>query len=457
MELAALRILERTGIAVPDDDMRRRLASHGFAVSGERVRIPSAQVRKFLEAERQADGDGSARGSRPLESPDPAIQLSVSPYPQHVHDPCTDAVMPFDAERLIEATRLIHVLHSRGITSSPPGCPTDVPPALQPVLQYWIAATSSRQGRHPVDPKSAPTVPYIMEMAAVLGHPLQQLPVYVFSPLTLSGESLRCALQSRDQLTAVHVSDMASLGSTTSARVGDALALCAAEVIGAAILTRDLVGLPVHWSLRLCPLDLRSMAMVLGSPEDLLLQLANAEVNAHFQGVPWNPAASSLHTAAKLPGAQACTEKTSAMTTGALLGARRFGTAGSLSLDEVFSPEQLLYDLEARDHVERLVRGLDGDCSAERCLAEVTEGLEQKTFAGLHSTLSTHRNLYWQPGLYERSFLSAWAEDGARTIRQRAREMIADLLGQYDYELEPERRAELDSILARARRELGDC
>ncbi len=281
-------------------------------------------------------------------------------------------------------------------------------------------------------------MPYVMDMAEAVGNPLRHLPVYVFTPLTLGGESLRCVLAFRERLSSVRVSDMTSLGCTVPIHAGDAFALCAAEGIGSAILVRQLIDLPVNWSIRICPIDMSSLAMPLGSPEDHLLQYANAEINAFFHGSRWHPAAGSMHTSAKQPGAQACVEKASLMTAGALLGARRFGVAGTLSLDEVFSPEQLLYDIEIKDHVQRLISGIDGDCEVDRCLQDVKEGVRQGSFVGLDTTLNAHRDVYWYPELFERRFLTGWEGNGAPTIRERARATIQSLLSQHEYELGPE-------------------
>jgi trimethylamine:corrinoid methyltransferase-like protein len=450
--VAVIRILEEVGIAVPDTGVWERLRSCGFRVKDGRIVIPRKQVSAFLETERRRNGDAFSEGPLPADLTDARITLAVSPYPQHVHDLLTDRIVPFGTAQLVEATRLVDVLWSRGVVSGAPGCPADVPPPLQPVVQYWIGATYARHGGYPVDPKSAESIPYVMEMGEALGNPLQRLPIYVFSPLTLGGESLSCALRFQEKLAGVHVSDMTSLGCTAPIRPGDAYALCVAEVIGSALLVQALVEVPVSWSIRLCPIDMSHLTMGLGSPEDFLLQLANAEVNAYFHGTRWSQAAGSIHTGAKLPGAQACAEKSSLMTTGALLGARRFGVAGTLSLDEVFSAEQLLYDVEVRDHVQRLVKGMDGDCDPERCLEEVVEGVDQKGFLGLDSTLDAYRDVYWHPQLFERRFLSGWKEAGEKSIRQEAHATIRTLLDQYEYELEADLQRELDRILAAARK-----
>jgi len=451
MEEAVLRILEEVGIAVLDEGMRQQLTSRAFPSRADRVCIARTLVLEFLDAERTRNGESFSMGPQSIEPTGSQISFGVLRYPQHVHDLETDTIVPFTTDRVIEAAKLLDVLSLPG----PPGCPADVATPLQPVVQYWIGATYSRRGRAPVDPKSSQTMPYIMEMADALGHPLHSLPVYVFSPLTLSGESLTCVLAFRDRLSSVHVSDMASVGCTVPINIGDALAVCIAEVIGSVILLREILDVPIHWSIRACPIDMHSMAMVLGSPEDFLLQLALAEVNACFHGTRWSPAAASVHTNAKLPGPQACSEKASLMTAGALLGARSFGAIGTLSLDEVFSPEQLLYDLEIKEHVQRLVEGMDGECDPERCLRDVIEGLEQRSFVGAEHTLEGYRGFYWHPKLFERQFLAAWEKEGSRTIRERTHARIQELLGQYEYELEPELQREVDEILDRARAELA--
>ncbi len=143
------------------------------------------------------------------------------------------------------------------------------------------------------------------------------------------------------------------------------------------------------------------------------------------------------------------------MTAGALLGHRSFGVAGTLSLDEVFSSEQLLYDLGIKDHVQRIVEGVDGDCDPEKCLRDVRAAIEQRSFAGTDATLKDYKNVYWFPKLFERQFLAGWQGEGSVSIRERAHEMIRELSSQHDYELDPALRRKLDKILDRARAELS--
>lgn len=455
MEEAMMRILEDIGIAVLNENIVRQLVSCGFSTKDNRILIERKLVREFLDEERKSNGNRFSEEQNFSPPKSNKITLSVSEYPQHIHDIETDSIVPFTTERLIEATKLLDLLTPRGIISRPPGCPSDIPPQLQPVMQYWIGALYSKNGQNPVEPKSLRSFSYIMKMAEVLGKQRQSITIYVFSPLTLGGESLRCVMEFKDSLSIVRVSAMPSVGCTAPINIGDAVALSAAEVIGASILTREIIDLPVNWHLRLCSIDLHSLAMSLGSPEDFLLQLVNYEINAYFHGTTWYPAAGIIHTNAKLPGAQACAEKSSLMTAGALLGQRNFGVAGTLSLDEVFSPEQLLYDLEIKDHVQQIVKGINGECDPERCVNDIREAIEQGSFVGLETTLKDYKDVYWGPKLFERQFLAAWQGEGSVSIRKRTHEMVRELSGQHDYELDSKLRMELDKILAKAKEEFS--
>lgn len=452
IESAMLKILERIGIGVRNEQILDQIKKKGFQTNNGRVLFDNNLIKSFIDEERKRNG--YSFGKVEITASAEPIILHVSPYPQNIHDLESDKIVPFTSEKLVEATKLVDVLYERGVHSSVPGCPVDVPPALQPVKQYWIGATYSRFGKYPVDAKSAITMPYVMDMAEALGHPIRGLPIYVFSPLNFGSESFDCVMKFRDRLDHVGVGNMASVGCSSPIKLGDAYAMAVAEVIGSAIIVRELTGLNVHWNIRLCPFNMRELAMNLGTPEDLLFQLADSEVNAFFHGTKWSPSASSIHTCSKLPDAQAITEKATLMTVGALLGARRFADAGTLSLDEIFSPEQLLYDCEIKDHVQRMTKGLDVECEIDSCLEEVAQGID-RGFVASYTTLDNYKNQYWHPYLFDRGFLAQWIGKNSPTIRKKTHQLIKDLLKNHEYSLDPYLQKEIDNIYARAESELS--
>jgi len=455
IEEAMCGILARVGIAVHDEAALRRLAAGGFRADGGRIRLERNVVRAFLSDVRDRNGRRFAPEPRPLEPDSHEILVGVSNYPLHVHDLEADRIVPYTTPRLIEATKLVDVLHERGVRCRAPGTPVDVPGPLQPVVQLWVSATHCRSGTRPTDIKALASLPYVRDMTEALGGAVDHMNVWVFSPLAVAGESLACTLSLGGSLRSVAVGSMPSMGVSASIHAGDAFALAAAEVVGSAILVREIAGLEPTWHVNLFPADMRSLMQVFGSPENLLLQWMGSEVDAFLHGTPWHPAAGNMHVMAKRPGVQAAAERASIMTVNALLGQRGFSNAGTLSLDEIFSAEQLLYDLEIRDGVERLVRGMDGACDPDRCLADVAEALEQGSFAGLATTGAAFRDVYWSPRFFERRSLGGWRAAGCPSIRHEVHAEVRRLVARHDYALEAAAQRAIDGILARARAALA--
>ncbi len=452
IEEAAIGILSRVGLKIHDPELRETVRQAGFTLRGDRALFERRRITSFLDAERTKNGNRFGVDDRPP-SPEP-LTLGVSQYSQHYIDIETGEVRPFTSDALIEATKLVDALSDRGVRAGAPGTPMDVPPDLQPVAIYHTSLTYARHGHHPLDPRSVRSHRYVMEMAECVGHPVRLLPVYLVSPLTLAGDSLAVVLAFKDRIETACVVSMPSIGATAPIRVGDAYALNVAEVVGSAIVLKEITRLEIGWEIQMFPFDLRHMAMIFGSPENFLLQLASIEVNAYFHGTTWPPGAGNIHTMAKLPGPQAAAEKASIMTVGALLGWRHFSHGGTLSLDQVFSAEQLVIDCEIKDHVTRMLEGLDGECDPDACARDVMAGIEHG-FMGLDSTAENYRRLYWHPPLFERRFLGAWQEAGGPDIREQARAEVRRLVVSHEFRLPAELQREIDRIYSCAERELG--
>ena len=311
--------------------------------------------------------------------------------------------------------------------------------------QYRIAATYARQGATPVDPTSAETVPYLLDMAEVMGHPMRSLPVYMPTPLRLGGESLDVVLACADRLSHISVSSMPSTGASAPIHPFGALALAAAEVIGGMVAMRILTGKPTTFSVGIFPFDLRAGAMVFGSPENMLFQMLCNDMN-RFYGWSWGPAPDNIHVMSKLPDAQSAAEKASIMAVGAFLGARHFSCAGTLSLDEIFSPEQLLLDCEIRDWAQRAIQGVwMGEEAVDDWLTEVQAGL-QRGFMALDSTLDHYRRHTWYPRRFERGAIGPWLTEGQPRFCDRLRAEVRRRIAGHDFELDPERRREIERI-----------
>jgi trimethylamine---corrinoid protein Co-methyltransferase len=439
----ALRILDDIGVEVPDAGTRGALERCGFRTAGSRVLVDPAVAEGYVEDMRNwlapgasPDDVGSAPGP---------LTLTVSSYALQLHDLESDTVVPMTTPRLTEMCKLVDSLAEEGVVNAPPGIPTEIHPDLQPLAQYRIAATTARQGASPVDPTSAVTVNHLLDMAEVMGQPITSLPIYIPTPLRFGGDSLEVVLACLDRLDEIRISSMPSTGASAPMQPFGALALAAAEVLGGAVLAHALTGKRATFGIGLFPFDLRSGAMVFGAPESMLFQLLCQDLNT-FYGWGWHPAPNNIHVMAKRPDAQAAAEKAAIMALGASLGARRFDCAGALSLDEIFSPEQLVLDCEIRDWTARAIEGITlGAGDVDDWLGEIRAGI-QHGFMALDSTLDHYKEQMWYPKRFERRAIGPWHSEGQPHLSARLHDEVRRRIARHSFELHADRRRDLDRI-----------
>jgi trimethylamine:corrinoid methyltransferase-like protein len=447
----AKRILAEVGLEVRHEIALEALRARGLTVRDGRVLFTPAVVDEHVDEMRRQlrnrPRPSSITGQRQL-------TLSVSTYSLYVHDIETDQVVPYSTDRLIDMCKLVDSLADDGVWGAPPGIPMDVQPDLQPIAQYHIGALHARQGATPVDPTSAETVNHLLDMADVMGEPITSLPVYVPSPLRLGGESLDVVLACVDRLRHISVSSMPSAGATAPIHPFGALALAVAEVIGGMITVHILTQRPVSFSVGIFPFDLRAGAMIFGSPENMLFQMLCADLNRYY-GYRWHPAPNNIHVMSKLPDSQAAAEKAAIMAAGTLMGAHHFSCAGTLSLDEIFSPEQLLIDCEIRDWAQRAGSGIWlGEEAVDDWLSEIEQGVKQG-FMQLDSTLDTYMRHVWYPRRFERGAIGRWLTAGRPRLRDRLHAEIRGRIADHDFELDADRRRELQRIYSSAQSAVG--
>jgi len=435
-------ILQEIGLEVRYPEALERLRAEGFRVSGDRVFFEPTVVEAYVDEMRRWIASQPA----PPPTPDDGrLTLGVSRYSLYVHDIETDRVVPYTTDRLIEMCKLMDTLADDGVRGTPPGIPIDEPPDLQPIAQYRIAALYARQGAQPVDPTSAQTVNYLLDMAEVMARPIHSLPIYMPSPLRLGGESLDVVLACLDRLSYIRVSSMPSTGATAPLHPFGALALAAAELIGGLVAVRVMTGKPATFSVGIFPFDLRAGAMVFGSPENMLFQMLCHDFN-RFYGWPWDPSFGNIHVMSKLPDAQSGADKAAIMALGAFLGARHFGSAGTLSLDDVFSPTQLLIDCEIRDWVQRAIQGVWlGEEAVDDWLAEIQGGL-RRGFMMSDSTVDHYKRHVWYPQRFERRAVGSWLAEGQPRLSERLKDEVRRRIAMHDFELDADHRQQIEQI-----------
>jgi trimethylamine--corrinoid protein Co-methyltransferase len=448
----ACRVLAEVGLEIHEPEFQETLQKAGLRGAGKRIFIDQQVIDEHVAALRQRLW---AAQTQVKSHDDRLIHLQTSSYGLFLHDPVTDQVIPYTTERLVEMTKFIDSFTDEAVGGAPPGIPGDVHPDLMPIAQYRIAALYARQGATPVDPTSARTVRYLLDMAEVMDRPITSLPVYLPTPLRLGGESLQVVLACLDRLEGIWVGSMPSTGSSAPLQPFGAFVLAAAEVLGGLVTVHLLTGKPVTCSVSIFPSSLREGSMVFGSPESMLFQMLSDDFNRFLGHVPESlplTGPNNIHDMAKLPDCQSAAEKAAILMVGAALGTRWFSGAGMLSLDEIFSPEQFLVDCEIRDWVQRAIRGIKpGENDVSDWVEEIREGMKGG-FTGRDSTLDHYREYNWFPRWFQQGAIGAWNKRGQPRLATALKAEVQRRIARHSYEPDAERRRAIEAIYNMARR-----
>ncbi|MHC4591687.1 MAG: trimethylamine methyltransferase family protein [Planctomycetota bacterium] len=439
----ACRILEGAGLVVLNPSIRERLAGM-LPCEGGRIRLPRGLMRRCLGEIRDRSG------AEPSPSPGTPITIGNSDLNVSYLDPRTDENRPYETATVVQHAKLAFQLTEEGLLAGGvTGVPQDVPPRLQFVAgAYLDAVYNPRPSSHTLalDPEQ---FSFLLEIADLFGLP-HVLCTEMISPLRFAGGSVDIAFEwlDRGHEIMVGVDPMPMLGVTAPADWHMGWAQSVAENLGSYIIFREAgferVALP---SFRLFVPNMRVGTIYFSSPKHLTALLTRRKVREFF-GLATSSAELMLVTA-KRADAQAAAEKMAGAMLGKLYGFAHLEGAGGLWLDEIFSPVQLIIDLEIRNYVNSLDPQLAG--SAEDVLEVMERGLTGGGFLDDPLTLDAFEDYIWRPGLFDLSPRGGWT---GPSVHERARDIAEARAAQYSYELTDERREELERIMVRARRAL---
>jgi trimethylamine:corrinoid methyltransferase-like protein len=445
MHQGALRALRELGISVENKTALAALAAAGVRIEGTRAYFEPEFVEECLESLRQ----GWGKSARPVPE---KITASVGDMCQYYHNPHNDEIELMTAVNVIEATKCVEATRDRGLGSYVPGVPRDVPPQLQAILEYRIGAEFS-SGGPTLDTLHPPqALGYLFEMADALGKPMRGTNIFSVSPLRLSGYEFDLAVEYRDHWQEYSVTTYPAVGISAPIHSRAAWVLSIAEALGGAV-TLHVVsgGKPVSITPGMFPFDMRTLTMIGGMPECAWMYWARAQVCSYYD--PSSGYSMMLGTQAKRPGLQAGYEKAMAGTLGVLTGCDDFHYIGVMSFDDIFSPEGAVADLELRDALQQLRRGIPPDDPAG-WVDTIREGLETG-YMQAETTLNIYPQAFWFSRLFDRLSWHSFQGSGGKTAGQRAREEALSRIASYHYHPPQDQIARVRAVFERAWEKLG--
>lgn len=446
LHAAALRVIEEAGVRVTHPALRRAAgAARGARITDDRVHLPAALVDEHVREYRLRRAATA--------TPPEAWRIEVlTGFAFQYLDPRSGALRLMDTAACIETAKLVDALHAQGVRGGTPGLPQDVPPQLREILAFKIGCQHSRTAMH-VGVSSAQSAKYVYEMGRAAGMPFH-FPVFCLSPLRVEGETIDLAIDLLEQGLDVHL-DLQSMplqGVTTPINLPAAFVECIATVLAAYTLLR-LAGIRQDFPLafEVYPFDLRRGTIAYGTPEHILMSLLSGQINRFYGNA--HDRCKAFHTNALVPDAHSCTQRAAFAAVAALDGARTFQFGGMLGIDKIFSPEQLVYDIETVRYVRHLVEGCT--LPAED---EIVSLLRDTALAGefmTHDTTLAHCRELWTSDVFTNDSPEQREARHGTTVHDRALAFLDTLPGIDAFELGHDVSAELDRIYARAVRELG--
>jgi len=462
LEETAMEILEKGGMKISNKKaIDKLLMFEGVSFKNGRVYLGKNLVRKKIEDYKQdkknknmwfSNRNVNVKSAGDKEDDELYLYkpaLLPSGHCRYILDHDNGKIRPLVTEDVIEMTKLLDNLSkSSTVVTSAPGNPTELPALLQPVARYKLSCEYSRYGGFTSPCENLRPSEYVYEMSKVVGKPFS-LVMSVISPLKMEGNEFDIMVSFLDKKVPMLVTTWGMFGATTPLSIAKASAQIIAESIGAYTIVKLLSddGV-VNFFMRLIGFDMKEATYNYGTPESILLDALTVDLNKFYGNSPHV----QMNTMAKEPGTQSGVEKFSTAFFGILTKCRSLGDVGSLCLDEVFSPEQLIYDCEILDNAMRLAKGFKfEEFNTDSFIKEL---LEKKTFLDSEETTAEFRDFYWISKIFSRSMLQ---QHFARSENQRelVKQLIRENIKNHDFILDEDKRKEINRIYEAAKKELG--
>ncbi len=310
--------------------------------------------------------------------------------------------------------------------------------------------------------KNGRTAKYILQIYRTVAGgdaPLREKPMVEaflepISPLQLPKDGLDIVKEFAQAGQPVSIGPMAMTSATAPGTVAGTLAQENAEILAGVVVTQLFApGTPITYGGIPHIMDPRTSICSFGSPEQGLMAVAMVQMARHY-GFPVYINVGL--TDAKLPDAQAGTEKATSLLLGVLAGADTFGHCGICGTDHAGSLVWLYLDNEVMEYVKRIVRRFEvnADTLATEVVRQVGPG---GNFLAEEHTVEHFRKELWLPGAaWTRESWDAWAAGGKRSMAERIKDEVKRILDSHKPEpLEAETAKQVDSIVETAKRELG--
>jgi len=418
----ALRVLDEVGVIVESEPILRRLADRGGRIDLDSMRVsfPTDWTEAFIAESEEFD----------WASVTPSVGGGALIHSGYYLSPETNQFQPWTLPRMIRYLKVAHYLDqttgSINYTFHLDGVPDDAQVLFFHYLAYKFTGHSA------ASLNDIAWCPYVLEMCQAvadhLGTSVQELfggHVHLISPLKMGREEARIYQYFAERDVRINIGNMTAVGATSPVTVPGAIALHLAQSLFINILHRAYHSdKTLEIICEMSPLDMRTAMYPYGRPEKEMYNVAMAHM-ARYYGARFRGHCG--HSDAKRPSAEAGFQKALNTIPTLLTAGHANIICGELSVDEVYSPIQMIIDNEIVSALQRLVRTVEvnEESLAFEVIKQVGPGGQ---FLDTDHTYHHFRSEIWEPSVFSRHMMAGWQQAGSKTDVDYATDIYHDLV-----------------------------
>ena len=457
---AARRLLTRTGCRIESEELLRRLEGAGCRIdqTGMRCYFTEGLIDKVIEHFRGTT-------DKPVELPDhwnPRRSLGLSGSYPHLLDWPSGERRLATRQDIFNIARMSHVLDEFTGTGRVLTC-AEVDPRIEPL---WTTVALAETTNKPIAGGEIFHANYI-EPLIRMGEVLSGIPGanhlvaacdFFIAPLVFDRKQAECFLEKRRFGLANCPGTMPISGATAPVTIAGTVTIAVAELIAGLILGYVVnPDLPAACAVASGSLDMRTTAILFGSPEALLQDITTVQVCQRLYGI--RAFAVTGYVDCKHPGLEAVFQKMFPLIAAPYHRGHRVCRDGLLSGGQDYSPVQHLLDTEIDEALERFEGRFE--VSEETIALELIEQTIKDgpvNFVDKEHTLKHYKTEQWYPRWLKRDFWQGQAAEcsSEHEMLMRVDRYIKDAIKSYEPpDIDPSKIRELKTILSSFEEHLG--
>lgn len=450
---SALEILQNTGVNIHLKETRDMLEEEGCKVEGDRVFFPPSLVEWAIDSAPSRTYLFDRNGENPLTLGGHNVTFGLGPTLLNMRDTETGERRPFRKQDTVDAARLVDALDNIDWVSGL-GTIDDVPHEYSDRHEFEAMVKNTTK---PIVAWSYTNdgLEDIVEMASAVAGSKEEFlrkPFVVsysepISPLTHDKDASKKLLLTADYgIPTVHT-PIPQAGASAPVNLAGQLAQGNAENLSGLVISQvRREGLPFFIGGVISIMDMKTAILAYGAPEKELATAAYMDMAHHYELPTFGTAGC---TDSKIVDQQSGIESTMSVLFSALSGANLVHDVGYMESASTGSLEQIAMVDEIVGMIKKFTDGIEVN-DYTLALDVIDEVGPEGDHLTHEHTMDNFKEVAWHPTLMDRDVPDTWMDKGSKSMEERLRKKVQEILEDHEPEPLPEETKEkIDTVIER--------